>query len=320
MRWRRRVIEIGGRGPSRVTLSASRRFQRPVESLGTVQVISFINMKGGVGKTTLAVNVAYGLAYLHKKQVLVVDGDPQFNASQYLLSTKDYLAHLNDHKKGTLQDIFVPKRPGAVKTLTGTAKAASKSKAPLSSFISTVFDGGAGRGKLDLIPSTLSLMDIETSKRGTEGKLKRFLQEKAGGYDYAIIDCPPTISIFTQAAILASDKYLVPIKPDPLSVIGLPLLERWLVDYTDDCGLDVQSVGVVFTMVRGPVPKAMQAVMDDLREKREDEVFEPFLSMATNVAESVDAHQPLFLFDKNSKTSEQIKAITDEFVTRTEGE
>ena len=66
-----------------------------------MQVISFMNLKGGVGKTTLAVNVGYGLAYFHKKNILIVDADPQFNATQYLLRDKAYLAHLNDEKKGT---------------------------------------------------------------------------------------------------------------------------------------------------------------------------------------------------------------------------
>ena len=282
-----------------------------------MQVISFMNMKGGVGKTTLAVNVAYALAYFHKKNVLLVDGDPQFNASQYLMSTKDYLQHLSDPKKGTLKDIFVPKRPGPVNTVTGTAKLINKSKMSLASCTCPIFDGGHGRGKLDLIPSTLALIEIETSKRGTETKLKNYLNEKATAYDYVIIDCPPTISIFTQAAILASDKYLVPIKPDPLSVVGLPLLERWLEEYTDDSGIKVKSVGLVFTLVRGPLPAAMRDAMAEVRSARTSEVFQTFLSQATDVARSVDAHEPIFLFKRNAKASHQIQAITDEFVTRT---
>lgn len=282
-----------------------------------MQVISFMNMKGGVGKTTLAVNVAYALAYFHKKNVLIVDGDPQFNASQYLMSTQAYLEHLNDPKKGTLKDIFVPRRAGPVNTVTGTTKTINKSKMSLAACTCSIFDGGQGRGKLDLIPSTLSLIEIETSKRGTETKLKNYLKEKATAYDYVIIDCPPTISIFTQAAILASDKYIVPIKPDPLSVVGLPLLERWLEEYTDDAGIKVTPVGLVFSLVRGPLPAAMREAMAEVRAERKDEVFSDFLSQATAVAQSVDAHEPIFLFRRNAKTAHQIRAITDEFVART---
>jgi chromosome partitioning protein len=285
-----------------------------------MQVISFMNMKGGVGKTTLAVNVSYALAYFHKKNVLIVDGDPQFNATQYLMSTKSYMQHLADASKGTLKDIFVPRRPGPVNTVTGTSKPANKSKMSLASCTCSIFDGGHGRGKLDLVPSTLSLIEIETSKRGTEAKLKNYLKEKATGYDYVIIDCPPTISIFTQAAILASDKYLVPLKPDPLSVIGLPLLERWLEEYTEDVGIKVSSVGLVFTLVRGPLPAAMRDVMADLRKERKGEVFQAHLSQATDVAKSVDAHEPIFILKWNAKTSNQIKAITEEFIKRTSGD
>lgn len=284
------------------------------------QIISFINMKGGVGKTTLAVNVAYGLASVHKKKVLIVDADPQFNATQYLLDDEVYLEHISDPKKGTIREIFVPRRHGPINTVAGVSKQANKSRMTLKSCTCNIFDGGSGRGKLDLIPSTLGLMDIETSKRLTENKLSSYLKEKADGYDYVIIDCPPTISIFTQAAILASDRYLVPIKPDPLSVIGLPLLERWLDEYTDDAGKDITAVGLVFTLVRGPLPNRMKQVMDELRQQRDGDVFQAYLSQAAAVAQSVEAHQPVFNFRPGSKTSNQILRITEEFLTRTTGE
>ena len=91
-------------------------------------LVSFINMKGGVGKTTLAVNVAYGLAYFHDLKALIVDCDPQFNATQYLLDDETYLKHINNSKKGTLREIFVPKHPGTVNTVRGKSRGTSKSK------------------------------------------------------------------------------------------------------------------------------------------------------------------------------------------------
>jgi cellulose biosynthesis protein BcsQ len=100
-------------------------------------------------------------------------------------------------------------------------------------------------------------------------------------------------------------------------VLGLPLLERWLEDYTDDNGITVEQVGLVFTLVRGAVPKAMREVMNELRNKRAADVFQGVLSESTDVAESVDAHQPIFLYKKNAKTAHQILAITQEFVNRT---
>jgi chromosome partitioning protein len=284
-----------------------------------MQIISFVNMKGGVGKTTLAVNIAYGLAFLHRKRVLIVDGDPQFNTTQYLLEEDAYLKYMEDPAKGTLLDIFMPRRPGSVSTLKGQGKEVNRVKMPLSDCTCLVFDGGRGRGKLELIPSTLTLMEVETSPRYTETRLKSYLREKAGGYDYVLIDCPPTISVFTQAAILASDSYVVPIKPDPLSLIGLPLLERWLEDFTDMAGLKIGLVGLVFTLVRSPLPGRMRELMEDLRQRRGDEIFVAYLAQANDVARSVEKHQPVFLYKRNSKPANQIEDITKEFLDRTSG-
>ncbi len=107
------------------------------------QVVSFMNMKGGVGKTTLAVNVAYALARVHSKKILVVDGDPQFNATQYLLEDEAYLEHVNDEKKGTIRDIFVPRRPGKINTVKGLAKPTNRAKMALTDCSVAVYNPGA---------------------------------------------------------------------------------------------------------------------------------------------------------------------------------
>jgi chromosome partitioning protein len=285
-----------------------------------MQVISFMNMKGGVGKTTLAVNVAYALADLHKKKILLIDCDPQFNATQSLVDDKDYLKHIQA-KKGTLKDIFIPKSQAPVSTLTGSSRVTSRTKMPLSECTINVFTSyGTVAGKLDLIPSVLDLVEVQNSPRQTENRLKAYVKEKAGGYDYVLIDTPPTISIFTEAAILASDGYLVPIRPDPLSVIGLPLLEKYIQDYTVDFGGVIKQVGIVFTQVRTPTPKAMRAVMDDIRRSRKEAVFQPVATVSTNVAESVTAHKPVFRFQKagNALKLQYVK-IAEEFLKRVGG-
>lgn len=110
---------------------------------------------------------------------------------------------------------------------------------------------------------------------------------------------------------------MVPIKPDPLSVIGLPLLERWLDEYTDDEGIKVDAVGLVFSLVRGPIPAVMRDVMTDLRSKRNSEIFQDYLSQSTDVARSVDSREPIFIHKRNCKTSRQIQGITAEFLKRT---
>jgi chromosome partitioning protein len=284
-----------------------------------MQVISFMNMKGGVGKTTLAVNIAFGLAELHQKKVLIVDCDPQFNASQYLLSDDAYLKHIDDESKGTLRDVFMP-RTAPVRTTSGTAKVAGRARFGLAECSIRVYSHYSKAGILDLIPSILPLVEVQHSRRQTERRLKTWLDEKAKHYDYVLIDCPPTISIFTEAAILASSKYLVPIKPDPLSVVGLPLLERYIEEFTQDVGMKIEQVGIVFTQVRAPVPNAMRSVISDLRKSRGAAVFKEQLSTATSVAESVAAHQPILKFRRSSnKVTLQITDITAEFLKRTGG-
>lgn len=162
-------------------------------------------------------------------------------------------------------------------------------------------------------------MVVQDSERGTENKLRNFLHEKTSDYDYILIDCPPTISIFSQAAILASDKYLVPIKPDPLSTIGLPLLEAWLDNFTDNAGVSVTSAGIVFCFVNSRTLQ-MQAVMEDLRNERPDEVFESKLGQSIRISESVEEHKPVFLYVPKSKWARQILQITEEFLNRTSGD
>lgn len=280
------------------------------------QVVSFINMKGGVGKTTLAVNIGHTLVDDHSKKVLLVDLDPQANSSTYLMDEASYLEHISNDNKHTVLDIFKPKRDGGYSTISGKAKPAKRGQVNLTSCLHSYQI--EGNRSLDLIPCSLNLMEIEWSQRRTEDRLAQFLRTKASHYDYILIDCPPTISIFTQAAILASDKYVVPLKPDPLSTIGLPLLERWLLEYMENIGKEITPVGIVFCMVRGKTPAAMQQVMTEIKNARKDQVFDALLGESTKVAESVVHHQPVTIYAKGTKWADQLKAITAEFLARTE--
>jgi chromosome partitioning protein len=188
----------------------------------------------------------------------------------------------------------------------------------LADCIIEIFKGGYRKdGRLDIIPNHLSIIEVNTPLQ-SENRLKIYLNERASHYDYVIIDCPPTISFFTTAAILASHKYEVPIKPDPLSVIGLPLLEKHIENLTYDAGMELEQVGLVFTMVTGQVPQAMKDVMARLRQQRKGAVFKDTMSHATGVAKSVVAHQPVFLYRESSaKSKMQVIDITKEFVQRT---
>jgi len=258
-------------------------------------VVSLINMKGGVGKTTLTVNIGYSLTVHHSKKTLIVE----------------------DESKRTILDIFNPRRKGPLSTVRGKSETAKKGSPSLDSCTFRVHRTNGAY--LDLIPSELGLMEIIASERRTEDRLNNFLKEKANHYDYILIDCPPTISIFTQASILASQGYLVPLKPDPLSTIGLPLLERWLDEFTELAGMSINPLGIVFCMVRSPITNSMNKVMRDLRKNRPAEVFKHSLTQLTSVAESVESHQPLFQYRPGAKCATEIIEITNEFLSRMEG-
>lgn len=276
-----------------------------------LKTISVINMKGGVGKTTLTANIAYAVAQFHEKRVLLVDMDPQFNATQYFVSQKDYVEYIEDPSKKTVLDIF----QDSVETAPSTVKEKDQENKP----IPVSLDNGTvniykNKGKFDIIPSTLRLMKIQESERGEEFKLKRFLDKVKNAYDYIFIDCPPTMSIYTLSAYLASDGYLIPVKPDYLSSIGLPLLERGIEEYEGRYGKKIQQIGVIFTMVSRTI--LMRDTMETLKSSPGRIVFDNFMRHSTTIARAVKKNKALFDYNDSREHGEEIKSIAKEFLDK----
>jgi chromosome partitioning protein len=217
------------------------------------KTISLINIKGGVGKSTLAANLAWEFAGYKRwgpRQVLVVDLDPQFNASQYLLGPEQYGLLLSDMRP-TVWDIFeqetrLPDRP----------RTRLDPRSAVRNVVSFV-----NESRVDLIPSRLELAFALKNPGRKERLLSKSLAVLRDDYDLIFIDCPPTESVFTTAAYLASDYVLVPVKPEYLSSIGLQLLGKSLLEFHhdyDDHSLEV--AGVVFNnMTPDESPEVAQA-------------------------------------------------------------
>jgi chromosome partitioning protein len=260
-------------------------------------VVSLINLKGGVGKTTLAVGLAWELATKHR--VLLVDIDPQFNATQWLVAAHTYLDWVKT--KHTILNVFQPQ--GVVAA--GPASSTSASSKPTER--TTLIPVKHGGKTLHVLPSALDLMKLDAAPRGTENRLRVFLEKIRGNFDYILIDCPPTASLFSYSAFLASDAYLVPVKPDPLSVLGLPLLSKAMQDYEERSGQELTRLGLVFTQVRST--DAMVATMQQVRAEYPGEVFRDTIHQTTGVAEAVEANLPLQLFQKGGKLSEVKAAL-----------
>ncbi|MCA8237154.1 ParA family protein [Burkholderia cenocepacia] len=277
--------------------------------MADAKIVSLINMKGGVGKTTLAVGLAWELAKEHR--VLLVDIDPQFNATQWVIDTDELLNWLK--YKHTILSVFQPPST-ALHQGPGAHQPAQKPTPK-----TTILTVKKGTSKLDILPSTLDLMKLDAAPRGTENRLRVFLEKVRGAYDYILIDCPPTASLFSYSAFLASDAYLVPVKPDPLSVLGLPLLERAMQDYEERSGHELPRLGLVFTQVR--TTDAMRSTMDQVRLAYPGEVFKNLIAQTTGVAEAVEDNIPLQLSTKAGKFNDVREALTGicaEFIERVE--
>lgn len=199
-------------------------------------------MKGGVGKTTLAFNLAWCCAWKKNKKVLAIDLDPQANLSQYFLGAKGYLDFLGRNKP-TVVDLFE-------QFSAPTRTTRSPTKLTYSTVIHKVREWNDG-SLIHLVPSRLEL--AWTLKNPTEKAhlLPRFLAEAGSLYDLVLIDCAPTESILTTAAYMASRFVVVPVKPEFLAAIGLPLLARSLDDFRSmHQNHTINMAGIVFNDIK----------------------------------------------------------------------
>ena len=206
-------------------------------------VVSVVNMKGGVAKTTLAVNLADNLARREQCSVLIIDLDPQFNATQCLLNGEDYVAR-RQSGGATIVSIFDDSPPVSISPVVGTKVATHQTLSEIKPW--------AVKKNLDLIPGDLELYRLEMGgSQGREMRLKRYIEATKANdkYDYILIDTPPTPSHWMTAALLASSCYIVPVKPEPLSRTGVDLLKSVVDRCSQNFAHSIECIGVVLTIV-----------------------------------------------------------------------
>ena len=224
--------------------------------------VALINMKGGVGKSTLSVNIAWEMATAPwYKKVLVVDLDPQFNCSQYLVGASRMEAMLSASHP-TVWNIMeqFTRVPGASST-------------PIDPHDAITIVKRATRrspGAIDLIPSQLQLAHSLRNSAGKEDLLRQAIEQLEDEYDLVVIDCAPTDSFLTTAAYRTSDYILIPVRPTYLSTIGLPLLEESLNDFaTQYQGECPKVLGIVFNAIRGYSPEEDRSKTNTLQIARD---------------------------------------------------
>lgn len=204
------------------------------------KLVSVINMKGGVGKTTLVFNLGMYLAEKHDKRVLLIDLDPQANTTIVATDPDKYKAHCRTKK--TIADVFIHayKRYGPVDT--------TKPKpVDLSEYLYSSFRNK--KACLDLIPSELMLSSVLKGMSMGPHDLDILLTpDNLAKYDFVILDCAPTNSALTTIALNASRAVLIPMIADSFGSHGTTLMRQVLDEHKHDFGVEVKTIGVVFTM------------------------------------------------------------------------
>jgi chromosome partitioning protein len=284
------------------------------------RVVSVVNLKGGVGKTTLCVNLAYGLAYFKNKRVLLVDLDPQANATQYLISQHTYqkLYLADPPTKSTVVEVY--------DEFNQSNRVNSALPKDPQRYIQRIYKGDPGY--LDLVASKLelSLLAFEGGQVHKNNQVRWLIESVEKQYDIVFIDCPPTVSRMLMGGFDASEYVLVPMKPEFLSTIGLPLLNRIITKtYSEDIGKrakwmspDLSVIGIVYTMLNSHLVMTQESVAEIKREaaRLNYPIFNTYLSHSTKFAWSSKRTLPIFRTEPSSQYAMEMEQLVTEFLAR----
>lgn len=270
------------------------------------KVVSFINMKGGVGKTSLCIGIAEYLAHNFNKKVLLVDLDPQFNTTQSIMNCYDL--------EEQYLNVYSKKGITAKKLFESPTSITERPEIPKASEIIVILDE-----YLSILPGSIDLIIEDKSNSSSRARrLKKFIAENklVDEYDFIFIDCPPTISLYTDAALIASDFYLVPIKVDRYSILGVQLLHSVIDKLTFDEDLSIKPLGKVYTMIDTLTEKT-QRIISTIEESKISNHIKSFEAKTSYVRDLMVGNQGN-IASRYHKSKTDIEAISIEFLERIE--
>ena len=255
------------------------------------KILSIINQKGGVGKTTTVINLAAGLSMKGKK-ILVIDLDPQGNATTGLGMS---------NTENTDRTIY--------SVLNGT-------KNIFDVIHKTKFEN------LDLITSNVDLSGLEVETAGDSRRafilkeqITAYLNDSRGSYDYVLIDCPPSLSLLTIMALVASKSLIVPLQTEFFALEGLTQLMKTIERIKHNLNPELIIKGILLTMY-DKRNKLSSEVEKEARGYFKDKVYQSVVPRNVRLSEAPSHGVPVLLYDKNCPGSKSYFSFTEEFLNQ----
>tara|TARA_B100000965_G_scaffold139942_2_gene116517 strand:- start:8226 stop:9020 length:795 start_codon:yes stop_codon:yes gene_type:complete len=256
-----------------------------------MQIISVINQKGGVGKTTTVINLSAGLSQLGKK-ILIIDLDPQGNATTGL-----GLSNLEESSQ-TIYGV-----------LNGTKKISDVIK-------KTKFNN------LDLVTSNVDLSGLEVETAGDnerafilKNKLAAYLNDSRAYYDYILIDCPPSLSLLTVMALVTSNSLLVPLQTEFFALEGVTQLIKTIERIKVSLNPNLEIRGILLTMY-DKRNKLSSQVEKEARDFFNEKVYSTVIPRNVRLSEAPSHGMPVLIYDKTCPGSKSYFSFTDEFINQ----